>query len=374
MKVYQFGAGSLGEELHANIRKRHQVLAFLDNDPAKQGAPLCGLPVLSPRILTSLEPDSYDAIVVTSSFYPEIAKQLVELGVPRRKIAGARLASAYLDEEEIRSLYALNNPAQPPLSPRGLEMIKAAIDFGYSDWAQKIRNLIEGQVALDVGSGMGLDALCFALQGAKEYWGLDPVIKPDGTMFKNKMLRSKENAGFTPNDIMAEFPQIRLIPGVFEKVAPQKRFDVATLHTVTEHLMRIETVFEGIAERLESDGRIVFYHHNFYCWNGHHLPPKNTADIDETDPKQRMLIDWRHLDFQAPADHYLSYGLNKIRLDELKELTARLFEIETWDEIESNELHGKSRLTGDIMARHSKYSERELRTQGVYCVGRKRAR
>ena len=164
-------------------------------------------------------------------------------------------------------------------------------------------------------------------------------------------------------------PRIRLVPGTFEDIAPDEKFDLIVLHNVTEHLLNIETVLEGVRERLEPNGKILYRHHSFHSWNGHHLPPRTVDQIDESDPAQRELMDWNHLTFDPPEGHYIRRGLNKIRLDELKALTERLFDIELWEEIPATERAGLGRLTPEILARHPQYTERELTVKNVICVG-----
>jgi len=41
--------------------------------------------------------------------------------------------------------------------------------------------------------------------------------------------------------------------------------------------MDIEAVFDAIRERLRPDGLLIFRHHNFFAWNGHHLAPREIS-------------------------------------------------------------------------------------------------
>ena len=136
--------------------------------------------------------------------------------------------------------------------------------------------------------------------------------------------------------------------------------------------MNIEEVFDGIRGRLRRDGLIVYHHHNFFCWNGHHQRPRTVDEIDASDPEQRKYLDWAHLGYRPEPDEYVARHLNRIRLDELRALTEKSFEIEIWDERLSDPGRGAGRLTAEIRAHHPEVSVRELTTQGVLCCARLR--
>ena len=248
------------------------------------------------------------------------------------------------------------------------ELFQKAVEFGHVSWPRKFQSQVQGKHVLDLGCGTGLHGVAYIIAGAKSYMGLDPKIDLDSDLCKNRRSGKVEPFGSTPRQIMTQMPRIRLVSGTFEDIAPEETFDLIVLHNVTEHLRNIETVFQGIFERLHADGALLFHHHNFYCWNGHHLPPRSVGQINAGDPKQADVIDWNHLSFEPPDGHYIRTGLNKIRLDELRQLTARYLEISQWDEIRATKSEGGGRLTQDILARHKQYSERELAVKNVLCT------
>lgn len=69
-----FGASTAGKNALANLSKTDNVLAYVDNDPAKQGSMFEGRPVISPSALNDFE---YDRIVIASEFFESISEQLI---------------------------------------------------------------------------------------------------------------------------------------------------------------------------------------------------------------------------------------------------------------------------------------------------------
>ena len=247
-------------------------------------------------------------------------------------------------------------------------LVIRAVELGYVGWPKKIRKYIQGKRLLDVGCGNGMHAIGYVVSGVSRYVGLDPRVNLDADSAKSKTTSRQEPLGFTPRDVLACYPNTALIEGTFEAIAPDEVFDVAVLHNVTEHLQHLEEVLAGCARRLALDGRMIFNHHNYYCWNGHHLPPRTLKAIVPGDPEQKKYMDWAHLDFDPPPDHYIATGLNRVRLDELRAIVERHYDIKEWTERPSDENNGGGRLTPEILARHPEHSERELRIHNVLCV------
>lgn len=248
------------------------------------------------------------------------------------------------------------------------EILTKAFDFGYMDWPDKVKEHVYGKDVLDVGCGPGLHGLGYLAAGAKSYLGLDPILQSDRDRSKNRTAARKEPFGWTPNQISRAVPPWHASPEAVGDTSLERRFDLCTLHSVTEHLHRLEDVFVDIAARLRRDGKILYYHHNFYCWNGHHQPPKSVSKLELSDPKQREMTDWNHISFEPGPDHYITRGLNRIKLDELIEITAKYFDIDEMTEVPTTPQKGIDRLTDDIRKRHSDLTERDLTTQGLFCV------
>lgn len=284
------------------------------------------------------------------------------------------IPTSKLSTDHVKNIYWHFNNDHPD-SDRNYHpeiMLKAA-KFGYFNWPLKYCEYITGKSVLDVGCGCGLHSLGYIVAGARQYVGIDPTIKMDDDSVKNKNGSRKKGGilprvqfGWTPRQINQLVPRAEFVQGTFEDSLINDKFDLITMITVTEHLMNIEEVFEGCKKRLKKTGLFIFYHHNYYCWNGHHQAPKRVMDIDWNDEKQKRFIDWNHLKLDSETKTFLSTRLNMIRLDELKKITQKYFTIIKWNE----KFNDFSRLTPKILKKWFEYSKRELSVHGVLCIAR----
>lgn len=251
------------------------------------------------------------------------------------------------------------------------EILKTAYDYGYMKWASKIQDYVRGKSVLDIGCGPGLHGLGYITAGASRYLGIDPIIKMNQDRVKNLSQKSaKMPFGWTPQAISELIEPWEVQPEPIESLSEDDTFDFAVMHNVTEHLQQIELVFAEIAKRLKPGGLLLYNHHNFYSWNGHHLAPKTVNAIVPNDPQQAEMMDWGHVDYDPKPEHYIARGLNRIRLDDILALTAKYFDIEQADEILSRPDTGLGRLTDKIRERHPHLTDRDFETQNLLCVAR----
>lgn len=257
-------------------------------------------------------------------------------------------------------------------------LIDVSTRFDYVAWPKRIQEYVRGRSVLDVGCGFGGFGMGFLIAGATSYAGLDPAMDLDSTRAKNKRVRRWDDMGVTPRQIAQALPAVRLFQSSSEDKSFDETFDTIALHNVTEHLMRLEEVLAGLVRLCKRDTDVVFHHHNYYCWNGHHLAPNQPAQLDENDPKQQLVYDWRHINAVAdlPEDHYILNNLNRVRLDELRAITEKYFDIVRWDEIPSSKAT-LDRLTPEIVDRVREavpdVTERELSVNAVLAVARPKA-
>jgi SAM-dependent methyltransferase len=231
-------------------------------------------------------------------------------------------------------------------------LIEVSAEFGYITWPRRIQEYVRGRSVLDVGCGFGGFGMGFLVAGATSYLGLDPEMDLETSDAKNKRIRTWSDMGITPREIAETLPAIRLVRGKSEDLSLGEQFDTISLHNVTEHLQELDRVFAGLVPLCTPDTTLVFHHHNFYCWNGHHEDPVQPGQYDESRWIHRQIADWRHIDIVPslpPYHRYLS-DLNRIRLDELKAITEKYFEIRHWEEIPSSQAT-LDRLTPEILDR-----------------------
>ena len=232
------------------------------------------------------------------------------------------------------------------------DLIEVSAEFGYITWPRRIQEHVRGRSVLDVGCGFGGFGMGFLVAGATSYLGLDPEMDLETTDAKNKRIRRWSDMGITPREIAETLPAIRLVRGKSEDLSLGETFDTISLHNVTEHLQELDRVFAGLVPLCTPDTTLVFHHHNFYCWNGHHEDPVQPEQYDESRWIHRQIADWRHIDIVPslpPYHRYLS-DLNRIRLDELRAITEKYFEIRRWEEIPSSRAT-LERLTPEIVDR-----------------------
>lgn len=84
MRAIVFGATASAETIYEEIKKKYNIVAFVDNDASKQGEGMGGIPIVSPSNIESLFWD--EIIIVSTSAMEAIKKQLLEMGIPERKI------------------------------------------------------------------------------------------------------------------------------------------------------------------------------------------------------------------------------------------------------------------------------------------------
>ena len=252
------------------------------------------------------------------------------------------------------------------------DIIKEARLWGYNQgYKKKYQHLFENKILLDVGMGAGPHSVIYTNMGCKHYIGVDPLINTDNVRdFRAKagdpLEKRYHKFPYSCDQIMACFPNIKLIPNIIEEANIELTADVCMMSAVTEHLQDLPTVFEGIFNSLKKDGILWFSHCNYYSWIGHHAAPREVNNYDPNNPEHNKVIDWKHLEITNPS--YNDLNLNRVRIKDLYDLTNKYFIIKEWKESRIAE----DRLTDKIRNKYIKYNINELLTRTFYitCIKR----
>lgn len=253
-------------------------------------------------------------------------------------------------------------------------IIDTVNEWGYFEvGVAREHHVYRGRNILDVGMGGGPHSVPFIVGGAASYTGVDPMVGTEHISDFRALSDLSRSAyapfPYTPDEIMAAFPNIRLYSGYMEEVAPQLRvsgIDFIALTSVTEHLEHPDQVIKAAWEA-GADGAVIWIAHaNYYSWTGHHLHPRTIEAWDRGDPAQTANVDWAHLAPEHPS--YSSSNLNRMRLDDFRALIDTYFEMLQWRE----HLEYAERLTPEIRERWKKYTTSELLTRTAYVYARKR--
>lgn len=105
-EIVIFGTGLMADEAYMILSclKQYEVVAFADNDSAKWDTKKNNLPILSAELLCKY-PES--AVVIASSYYADIAKQLQEIGAGLEYYESVQPLIGTLSYKERQELKAL---------------------------------------------------------------------------------------------------------------------------------------------------------------------------------------------------------------------------------------------------------------------------
>lgn len=79
-KIILFGAGFYGREAFKELNQTHEIICFVDNNPALSGTYLFGVPIISADRIMEYQKNNIDIVVCTDAHY-QIGKQLRKMGI-----------------------------------------------------------------------------------------------------------------------------------------------------------------------------------------------------------------------------------------------------------------------------------------------------
>src|SRR5262245_38475580 len=203
-----------------------------------------------------------------------------------------------------RCLTFLKPALDSPQRQKVHDALTTVLDCGYLEVVDRIGAdiRIADRRLLEVGCGQCWYAPLLLAGGARCFVGIDQY-KDFGTT----QVFDRQFAGLTEtpqrirdmplrmDEFLSAFQNIEVHAEDFLNWQTDRRFDTAYLLTVTEHLEDVRAVFQRIVDLLDDGGLVYFSHHNYYCWNGHHMVPRTVAEYDPNDVAMRAHADWNHV-------------------------------------------------------------------------------
>lgn len=270
-----------------------------------------------------------------------------------------------------RIYFEMNGLRRPPFTRA---MLDETIRQGYLEWPFRISPWLSGAHICDIGCGNSLHAIGFLFCGAASYTGFDPALARRGSLLKDKrgVYGRLEASEFSPEAIQRRIPCVHFVPSRFAYDPGREKFDVVTMHNVTEHIPDLDALFMDIRASLRPGGWLLFAHPSFTAWSGHHMKPRQISEIVPDDPAQSAFIDWNHLVERDDWPNSVRHGQNRIRLHDLFRTVGRHFRIECWTERDSREKEGACRLTPEIEAAHPDYTRQDFLVKTVFVAAQPR--
>lgn len=232
------------------------------------------------------------------------------------------------------------------------------------NWFRENDDFYKDKHILDVGGGSGALAIPFLEYGAASY----TVVEMNPKRFAARKIKnySKKSDKFkwikipiSMQEIADQHPGlIHLVLANFLEFNTTRKFDFITLYYVTEYLENVAGTFSRVYDLLNDNGIVLGIHHNFYSFTGHHQKP--WQDFPE-------FSEWRDI-FKEIKNVYL----NRISLNELRNIMEKNFVIERWIEMYSPPERGTYYLNKKVLEQLSGYSLKDLLIEAVCFVLRKK--
>jgi len=243
-----WGTGGQAEKILAQFpHATHEILAFVDSDPARHGL-FHGQPVIGPAAAARLTVgQDYDQLAVASAFLGEIRQQAVALGIPAESIISAS-SLHFLNAAHLLTAAQLAELAGVPWWYHGYEILPGVVTpgaCGYKPWllSHPLVADLTGQRALDIGAWDGPYTLEMSRRGAL-VTALD--IQPP------------THSGFAAMCRVNHLPVRHICANVYDlNPAEHGTFDLVTFFGVYYHLKNPLTALSNINAVLKPGGLVL---------------------------------------------------------------------------------------------------------------------
>lgn len=200
-KAIVFGTGGYYQKKKHRIMQNFEVIAFADNDITKRGSIIDGKTIISPKEIINFQ---FDKVIIASQFYPDIARQLINLGVSETKIVlGINILPRINDELNIEKS---NNNFLFKVEENGdivAELDKVNLKFNNFNEAFIINEIFgrriydfsinfEDLIVVDIGMNIGTASIFFASKNnVKKVYAYEPFTPTYNLALKNISLNPK---------------------------------------------------------------------------------------------------------------------------------------------------------------------------------------
>jgi FlaA1/EpsC-like NDP-sugar epimerase/lipopolysaccharide/colanic/teichoic acid biosynthesis glycosyltransferase len=222
------GAGQAGEaaarELQRNPRLRYRPVAFLDDDPAKRGARIHGVPVLGgidDAALVARARDAEDAIIAIPSADRRAMRRIFE-----------RCRAAGLCMKVVPSVASLLEHASPTLGLREVHVEDLLRRAPVRLDRELIRRFLRGRRVLVTGAGGSIGSEICRQVAACEPAALVLVDRVESVLFEIDGELAASHPALDRSAVLADIKHSRKMREVFARHRPEVVFDAAAFKHV----------------------------------------------------------------------------------------------------------------------------------------------
>lgn len=188
--------------------------------------------------------------------------------------------------------YGMHTPLDRRSYLRLLPLFDATARSGAMVWALEIADVVAGRDVIELNAGVTLHGAAFRALGARSYTGVDGLYEPShrtyGSVVPGTRFKAKQSLG----DFAAIIPGLSWVQGTSDLKSAAA--DVVLVHG-NKSVSDLDFSLDEARRLLRPGGVVWLRWRNPFSWSGHEQAPRRVADMDGSNPKQRAVTDWRHI-------------------------------------------------------------------------------
>jgi hypothetical protein len=257
----------------------------------------------------------------------------------------------------LSALYSIHHSTSLDQFRRSQAIFELAVETGTVAEALERAPLTIGKDVVELNAGYSLVGLSTVANGAKSYTSVISGYDPNQRTFAGSRagirVRTKHNIGsivesIEPFRIVSD--SIALEDGVADIV-------VVEIFGQEDPLRRALSDFT----RLARPGASLWLRWiNPYSWSGHGGAPRRVSEINKADPKQKAVLDWRHVSRMKSKPP---------TLNDVRDIVERSMVIEQWTPVLDDPM-AVLRMSPEIFSSHAPLTSQDLSVAAVTLVAR----